>query len=110
MFNRAPTAPRTPLVLIHPESRYQVFGVTVTVVVQAASAPSSDAMETQLAFVRPGESTRRWTVFNSNGSVVAMLQGPERFDPLQIGIDFVLGRWTDELGEEHIHVYRLTKG
>ena len=31
IFSRAPVAPRTCLVLIHPESRYKAFSLTVTV-------------------------------------------------------------------------------
>ena len=47
MFSRAPTAPRTSLVLIQPESRYQAFGLTVTLVVHAASAPFAEPIEIQ---------------------------------------------------------------
>jgi len=38
-----------------------------------------------------------------------MLHSPERFEPQHIGEDFVLGRWTDEHGEEHVRLYELSK-
>jgi hypothetical protein len=59
---------------------------------------------------RPAEQVRRWTVFGKDGTVVAMLHSPERFEPQHIGEDFVLGRWTDEQGEEHVRLYELSKG
>jgi hypothetical protein len=59
---------------------------------------------------RPSEDSRRWTVFGPDGSVVAMLRGPDRFEPHHIGVDFLLGRWTDDLGEEHVRLYGLIKG
>jgi hypothetical protein len=59
---------------------------------------------------RPGEQVGLWTVFGADGTVVAMLRSPARFEPQHIGQDFVLGRWTDEHGEEHVRLYDLSKG
>jgi hypothetical protein len=61
-------------------------------------------------YLRPGVQVRRWTVFGPDGAVVAMLEGPDRFEPQHIGRDFLLGRWFDEQGEEHVRQYELIKG
>ena len=67
IFSSAPTAPWTFCVLIQPDNSYVAFGLTVTVVVQAASVPSSESIDKQTFPVRPGAS---------------MLQRPTSF-PLQ---------------------------
>ncbi len=61
-------------------------------------------------YPRPGDQVRLWTVFGADGTVVAMLRSPERFEPQHIGEDFVLGRWRDEYGEEHVRLHELSKG
>jgi hypothetical protein len=50
-----------------------------------------------------------WRVFNSEGTMVAMVRLPHGLDVHDIGEDYVLGQWNDELGVEHIRGYRLTK-
>jgi GMP synthase-like glutamine amidotransferase len=35
---------------------------------------------------------------------------PERFEVLDIGTDYVLGRWRDGLGVEAVRVYELVRG
>ena len=61
-------------------------------------------------YLLPRELRRRSTIFDPDGVVLAMLESPEGFEPLHIGEDFVLGRWTDEDGEEHVRQYALVKG
>jgi hypothetical protein len=34
---------------------------------------------------------------------------PDRFRPTQIGSDFVLGVWSDDLDVQHVRMYRLDK-
>jgi hypothetical protein len=41
---------------------------------------------------------------------MATLSFPPRFDPLQIGDDYVIGVHHDELGVERIHEYALERG
>lgn len=51
-----------------------------------------------------------WDVFTVQGRWLATLSFPPRFDPLQIGDDYVVGVHHDELGVERIHEYALERG
>ncbi|NIM49992.1 MAG: hypothetical protein GTN78_22450 [Gemmatimonadales bacterium] len=62
-----------------------------------------------LEYSRPGDTTRRWTVFDSGGRLLGSLQPPRRFRILHLGDDFVLGKWWDELDVEHVQLYELIK-
>ncbi len=55
------------------------------------------------------EEGSRWTVFGPDGTLRGTVALPARFEVHGIGPDFVLGRWEDELGVEHIRVYALVK-
>jgi len=56
---------------------------------------------------RPGDERPRWTVFDSAGRMLGLVETPERFTIHQIGPDFVLGRWADEMDVEHVRLYPL---
>jgi hypothetical protein len=58
---------------------------------------------------RPGDESPRWTVFDSNGQMLGEVSIPERFTVYQIGSDFVLGRWRDDLTVEHVLLFELLK-
>jgi hypothetical protein len=58
---------------------------------------------------RPDDDANRWTVFGGDGAMIARVSLEPRFLPLQIGRDFLLGRWIDELGVEHVQMYSLGK-
>jgi hypothetical protein len=58
---------------------------------------------------RPGDDQPRWTVFDPSGQMLGVVSVPERFTIHQIGSDFVLGRWQDELDVEHVQLYELLK-
>ncbi|UCC73472.1 MAG: hypothetical protein JSV86_02610 [Gemmatimonadota bacterium] len=58
---------------------------------------------------RPGDEQPRWTVFDSSGVMLGVVETPERFQVYQIGSDFVLGRWTDEFEVEYVQLYKLKK-
>lgn len=60
-------------------------------------------------YLRPGEERARWTVFDPEGVLLGVVETPPRFRIYQIGSDFVLGRWTDELDIEHVQLYGLSK-
>jgi hypothetical protein len=49
-------------------------------------------------------------VFDEGGAALGVVPLPPRFTPHQIGNDFVLGAWKDELDVEHVRLYRLLKG
>lgn len=50
-----------------------------------------------------------WRVFSPAGSLLGAVELPPRFEPLQIGDDFILGRWTDALDIERIRLYPLER-
>jgi hypothetical protein len=58
---------------------------------------------------RPGDEQPRWTVFDSSGRMLSVIETPDRFTIHQVGRDFVLGSWTDELDIEHVRLYELIK-
>ena len=58
---------------------------------------------------RPGDNTPRWSMFDSSGVWLGTLTFPVRFEPLDIGSDYVLGLWRDEDDVEHVRMYQLVK-
>jgi sugar lactone lactonase YvrE len=58
---------------------------------------------------RPGDDQPRWTVFDPTGAMLGVVETPERFSIHQIGSDFVLGSWADDMDVEHVRLYRLIK-
>ena len=57
----------------------------------------------------PGESERIWSVFTREGVWLGNVSFPDRFRPLEIGDDYVIGRFGDELDVEHIQIWELVK-
>ena len=51
----------------------------------------------------------RWTVFDREGRMLASVLLPDRFAPLEIGEDYVLGSWRDEMDVQFVHLYRLDR-
>jgi hypothetical protein len=60
-------------------------------------------------YQRPGDDQPRWTVFDPGGAMLGVVETPPNFTVYQIGLDFVLGRWTDDLDVEHVRLYQLIK-
>lgn len=58
---------------------------------------------------KPGDESRRFTVFDPDGRMLGRIELPDRFTIHQIGPDFVLGSWTDEMDVEHVKLYALIK-
>ncbi|HUG38889.1 MAG TPA: 6-bladed beta-propeller [Longimicrobiales bacterium] len=50
-----------------------------------------------------------WKVFSPEGQLLGSVVMPRGIRVLQIGPDFVLGQWLDELDTEHIRLHRLVK-
>jgi hypothetical protein len=50
-----------------------------------------------------------WSVFHPEGHLLGLVEMPERLQVRQIGGDFVLGIWTDELDVRHIRLYSLER-
>jgi hypothetical protein len=55
----------------------------------------------------PGRSAR--SVFTNDGRWLGTVAFPDRFTPHDIGVDYVLGVWTDELNVEYVRLYRIRK-
>ena len=62
----------------------------------------------QVAEPYPNSTT--WDVYSVEGTWLAALVFPPRFDPLEIGDDYVLGVHHDELGVERVQAYALVRG
>jgi hypothetical protein len=56
-----------------------------------------------------GDTARHTTVFDPAGRMVGSVVLPDGLRVEQIGADFLLGRWTDDLGVEYLRLYPLTR-
>jgi hypothetical protein len=57
----------------------------------------------------PSDDTPRWSVFDPDGRWLGEITLPERFVLTDIGSDYVLGWWHDDLGVESVRLYDLIK-
>ena len=55
------------------------------------------------------EGSRRWRVINGTGQYLGEVTTPDGFEVSEIGRDWVLGIWRDDLDVQFIHVYKLVK-
>lgn len=55
------------------------------------------------------DGTARWSVYDRRGRRLGTVEMPARLEPFEIGDDYVVGLWRDELGVEHVRVYGLEK-
>jgi hypothetical protein len=62
-----------------------------------------------LDYSRPGEERRHWTVFSPEGRALGMVETPAGLRILEIGRDYVLGVWQDDLDVEHVRMHRLDR-
>jgi hypothetical protein len=58
----------------------------------------------------PGGPSPEWTVFSHRGVLLGTVVLPERFEPLEFGLDHVLGVWRDEMDVEFVRVYSIQRG
>ncbi len=58
---------------------------------------------------RPGNHSSWWSVFDADGRFLGPLRFPDRFVPLDIGRDYVLGLFKDEFDVEYVQLYDLIK-
>lgn len=58
---------------------------------------------------RPGDEQPRWTVFDRGGRMLGEVQTPKGFRIFQVGADFVLGSWVDDLDVQHVLMFELLK-
>jgi hypothetical protein len=52
-------------------------------------------------------SGRWWIVLDPTAKLLGRVEMPVALDVTEIGRDYVLGRWQDEIGEEFVRVYQL---
>jgi hypothetical protein len=57
----------------------------------------------------PSEDGTDWTVFDPHGRMLGNVPMPDRFEPMQVGDNYVLGVWKDDLDVQHVRMYRLEK-
>ena len=60
-------------------------------------------------YLGPRDSMPIYSVFTSAGRYLGDVTMPSRFQPHDIGADYVLGVWRDELDVEHAQLYALVK-
>jgi hypothetical protein len=60
-------------------------------------------------YYRPGAYANEWTVFSAEGIWLGSVTLPDRLEPSQIGRDFVLGRWEDDVGLVRVRRHTLVK-
>jgi hypothetical protein len=48
-----------------------------------------------------------WTVFSDRRFVLGTVHFPERFEPMDFGVDYVLGVWKDEMDVEFVRIYEI---
>ena len=60
-------------------------------------------------FQPPPAGPPAWTVFDPDGRVLGAVSMPDDFRPTQIGRDFVLGIWNDDMDVQHVRMYALEK-
>jgi hypothetical protein len=59
--------------------------------------------------VADSQQPRRWLVFDPSGSWMGAVELPANFDLFQVGEDYVLGRFRDEMDVETIRLLRLLR-
>jgi hypothetical protein len=52
---------------------------------------------------------KSWSVFDTSGIFLGDVEMPGKFQVFEIGEDYVLGNWRDELDIEHVRLYRIVK-
>ena len=57
----------------------------------------------------PGEPVPAWTVFDSEGRVLGLMDLPSDLHVFEIGEDYVLGRVSDDLGIERVQLWSLDR-
>ena len=58
---------------------------------------------------KPWESTTEWLIFDHTDRLLGAVSTPANLEVFEIGADYVLGMWPDELGVEHVAVFSLVK-
>jgi hypothetical protein len=62
-----------------------------------------------LDFGRPGETHGHWVVFDPQGRALGAVETPPGLRVREIGRDYVLGVWQDDLDVEHVRMHALAR-
>ena len=62
-----------------------------------------------LEYRLPGDRTPRWSEFNNGGRFLGEVVAPDGLRVTEIGADYVLGWWADEVEVPHVSMYSLIK-
>jgi hypothetical protein len=92
-----------------PEQRLADLPVAETLPAHAQLVVDSERNLWVQDYPVPGAERNRWAVFDPEGAWLGMVDMAPDFSVFQIGADFVLGRWSDEVGVEHVMFYELIK-
>ena len=57
----------------------------------------------------PGHPPTAWSVFDTTGVWLGELESPSGFELFEVGPDYLLGTFTDDLEVEHVRLYRLQR-
>lgn len=57
----------------------------------------------------PSQDRSLWTVFDSQGRVQGFVEMPAEVEVYEIGVDYVLGKTTDELEVERVRLWPLDR-
>jgi hypothetical protein len=60
-------------------------------------------------YSRPGEESSMWTIFDADGRLSGQVTAPPGVSILEIGADYLLGVYRDELGVEYLHQYAVRR-
>ena len=60
-------------------------------------------------YVSPADTVISWSVFDQQGRLLGPVRVSRRFRVTEIGGDYVLGVWQDDLGIETVRMYRITR-
>ena len=58
-------------------------------------------------FDNPASDTRQWSVFDRRGIPLGAVETPTDLQLFEIGRDYVLGVWKDDLGVEYVQLFEL---
>lgn len=61
-------------------------------------------------FRKPGDVQPRWNIFDPEGVYLGVVETPPRFRISEIGSDYLIGSWRDDLDVDHVRMYTLLKG
>ena len=66
-------------------------------------------MPTAARFNDTNDKPRAWSVFDPSGRWLGQVQTPANFLVFEIGADYIIGLWRDEVDVEHVRQYALIK-